>query len=80
MSTAEAISRIANELKKRNDAALIEEITLMLGLAEHPSENHTPEYRAWLNERADRAEEDIRAGRFSTLDEVRARLDARFKV
>lgn len=80
MSTAEAISRIADELKKRNDAALIEEITHMLGIAEPQTENNSPEYRAWLNERADRAEEDIKAGRFSTLDEVRARLDVRFKA
>lgn len=80
MSTAEAISRIADELKKRNDAALIEELTHMLGISEPETDDFTPEYKAWINERADKAEQDIKAGRFSTLEEVRARLDARFKA
>lgn len=80
MSTAEAISRIADELKRRNDAALIEEINLMLGIADSDADAFSTEYKAWLNERADRAEEDIKSGRFSTFEEVKARLDARFKA
>ncbi len=78
MSTAEAISRIADELKRRNDAALIEEITLMLGIEGTSVEEPSEEYRAWMVERARLAEEDIKAGRVFTLDEVRSRLRSRF--
>jgi len=78
MSTAEAISRIAKELKKRNDVALIEEITLMLGIAETQIEEDTPEYKAWMVERARLAEEDIKDGRVFTVEQVRSRLRSRF--
>lgn len=78
MSTQKAISRIADELSRRNDAALIDEISHLLGISETADEEVTPEYRVWMMERARLAEEDIKAGRVLTVDEARTRLRLRF--
>jgi len=77
MSTQETIARIAEELSRRNDPALVDEISHMQGISE-AVEEVTPEYKAWMVERARLAEEDIKAGRVLTVDEARARLKARY--
>ncbi len=72
MSTAEAISRIADELKRRNDAALIEEINLMLGIQDA--------LRAEMVEQALRAEKEIQEGKGMTASEARTFMNAAFKA
>ncbi len=72
MSTAEAISRIADELKRRNDAALIEEITLMLGIQDALREE--------MVEQALRAEKEIQEGKGLTASEARTFMNAAFKA
>jgi uncharacterized protein YoaH (UPF0181 family) len=71
MSTAEAISRIADELKRRNDAALIEEITLMLGIQDALREEMVAQ--------ALRAEQEISDGKGLTPKEARTYMQAAFK-
>jgi len=73
------IAKIGCELERRNDAELIKAIYNILEINEKNAEPEVNEAtRKRLIVRALRAEEDIKAGRFVSVEEVRARLDKKY--